>query len=78
MRGANQQFSQPNHVFNPSKYPDEDLLYDVDREVIPIAIHCVAEEGADGTSIFGYSINFYYILFVYYRTKTIPHNCCHS
>ncbi|XP_019877959.2 probable E3 ubiquitin-protein ligase MGRN1 [Aethina tumida] len=47
MRGANQQFSQPNHVFNPSKYPDEDLLYDVDREVIPIAIHCVAEEGAD-------------------------------
>lgn len=23
-------------------------MYDVDREIIPIAIHCVAEEGAEG------------------------------
>lgn len=47
-RGANQQFCQMTHVFDPSKYTEEELLYDVDREIIPIAIHCVAEEGAEG------------------------------
>ena len=47
-RGANQQFCQMTHIFDPSKYTEEELLYDVDREIIPIAIHCVAEEGAEG------------------------------
>lgn len=47
-RGANQQFCQMNHVFDPSKYSEDELLYDLDREIIPIAIHCVAEEGPEG------------------------------
>lgn len=35
------------HVFDPSKYSDDELLYDVDKEIIPIAIHCVTEEGPE-------------------------------
>ncbi|XP_044731665.1 probable E3 ubiquitin-protein ligase MGRN1 isoform X2 [Chrysoperla carnea] len=46
-RGANQQFCQPMHVFNPTKYTEDELLYNPDKEIIPIAIHCVAEEGSD-------------------------------
>ncbi|XP_042223533.1 probable E3 ubiquitin-protein ligase MGRN1 isoform X2 [Homarus americanus] len=46
-RGANQQFSQVCHVFDPSLYPEEELLYSFDREVLPIVIYCVAEEGED-------------------------------
>lgn len=44
-RGANQQFSQVCHVFDPSLYPEEDLVYSFDREVLPLVIYCVAEEG---------------------------------
>lgn len=44
-RGANQQFSQVCHVFDPSLYPEEDLGYSFDREVLPLVIYCVAEEG---------------------------------
>lgn len=47
-RGANQQFCQMTHVFDPSKFSEDDLLYDVDKEIIPIAIHCVADEGPEG------------------------------
>ncbi|XP_026674322.1 probable E3 ubiquitin-protein ligase MGRN1 isoform X2 [Ceratina calcarata] len=46
-KGANQLFSQTSHVFDPRAYSKEDLLYNADREIIPIAIHCVAEEGTD-------------------------------
>ncbi|KAF5307905.1 hypothetical protein FQR65_LT06472 [Abscondita terminalis] len=46
-RGANQQFCQIGHVFEPSRYSEDELLYDIDREVIPVAIHCVAEEGPE-------------------------------
>nr|XP_045618956.1 E3 ubiquitin-protein ligase MGRN1-like isoform X4 [Procambarus clarkii] len=46
-RGANQQFSQVCHVFDPSLYPEEELLYSFDREILPIVIYCVAEEGED-------------------------------
>ncbi|XP_072378518.1 E3 ubiquitin-protein ligase MGRN1 [Diabrotica undecimpunctata] len=46
-RGSNQQFCQPAHVFNPAKYNEDELLFDVDREIIPIAIHCVTEEGPE-------------------------------
>ncbi|XP_042875126.1 probable E3 ubiquitin-protein ligase MGRN1 isoform X5 [Penaeus japonicus] len=46
-RGANQQFSQVCHVFDPSLYPEEDLMYSFDREVMPIVIYCLAEEGED-------------------------------
>lgn len=46
-KGPNQQFCQPTHVFNPAKYSEDELLYDMDREMIPIAIHCVTDEGPD-------------------------------
>ncbi|KAK6638352.1 hypothetical protein RUM44_008781 [Polyplax serrata] len=47
-RGSNQQFCQTSHVFDPSKFSDDELGYDLEKEIIPIAIHCVAEEGAEG------------------------------
>ncbi|KAK7868651.1 hypothetical protein R5R35_006949 [Gryllus longicercus] len=46
-RGANQQFSQVTHVFDPSRYSDDELAYNPDRDIIPVAIHCVAEEGIE-------------------------------
>lgn len=46
-KGANQQFCQPTHLFNPAKFSEDELQYDVDREIIPIAIYCVAEEGPE-------------------------------
>ncbi|KAJ9574376.1 hypothetical protein L9F63_025977, partial [Diploptera punctata] len=46
-RGANQQFCQVSHVFDPSQYLEEELTYNPDRDCIPIAIHCVAEEGGE-------------------------------
>lgn len=46
-RGANQQFCQIGHVFEPSRFSEDELLYDIDREMIPVAIHCVAEEGPE-------------------------------
>ncbi|XP_052737474.1 E3 ubiquitin-protein ligase MGRN1 [Bicyclus anynana] len=46
-KGANQQFCQILHVFDPSKYPEEDLVYNADREIIPVAIYCVVDEGQD-------------------------------
>jgi hypothetical protein len=48
-RGANQQFTQVSHVFDPSKFVEDDLVYNPEKDVIPIAIHCVAEEGSEGT-----------------------------
>lgn len=55
-RGANQQFCQMTHMFDPSGYPEEDLQYDIDRDIIPIAIHCVVEEGPDG------NINYFVVM----------------
>ncbi|KAF5271935.1 hypothetical protein FQA39_LY07952 [Lamprigera yunnana] len=46
-RGANQQFCQIGHIFEPSRYSEDELLYDIDKEAIPVAIHCVAEEGPE-------------------------------
>ncbi|XP_034252044.1 probable E3 ubiquitin-protein ligase MGRN1 [Thrips palmi] len=46
-RGANQQFSQVSHVFDPSRYNDDELVYNLEKETIPIAIHCVVEEGIE-------------------------------
>ncbi|KAF9416458.1 hypothetical protein HW555_006219 [Spodoptera exigua] len=46
-KGANQQFCQISHVFDPSKHPEEDLIYNADREIIPIAIYCVVDEGQE-------------------------------
>lgn len=44
-RGANQQFCQVSHIFDPSQYLEEELTYNPDRDLIPIAIRCIAEEG---------------------------------
>ncbi|XP_012227131.1 E3 ubiquitin ligase Rnf157 [Linepithema humile] len=46
-KGANQLFAQATHIFDPTLYMEEDLIYNTDKEIIPIAIHCVAEEGSD-------------------------------
>lgn len=47
-RGVNQQFIQPNHFFDPSLFDEEDLVYNVEKNMFPIAIHCVALEPVDG------------------------------
>ncbi|XP_063378540.1 probable E3 ubiquitin-protein ligase MGRN1 [Cydia fagiglandana] len=46
-KGANQQFCQLAHVFDPSRHADEELLYNADTEIIPVAIYCVVDEGQD-------------------------------
>jgi len=43
-RGAGQVFSQSGHIFSPEQY-ETDLTYNPDRDLLPLAIHCVAEEG---------------------------------
>ncbi|KAK7005205.1 E3 ubiquitin-protein ligase MGRN1 [Biomphalaria glabrata] len=43
-RGAGQNFNQPNHFIDPSKFPDEEWQYHFDKDVYPIAIHCMVEE----------------------------------
>ncbi|XP_025425805.1 E3 ubiquitin-protein ligase MGRN1-like [Sipha flava] len=48
-RGSNQQFIQPLHMFDPSIYSTEDLTYIFNKEVIPIAIHCVAHDTSEET-----------------------------
>jgi hypothetical protein len=47
-KGPNQVFSQPLHIFQPSKYSDDDLLYSIEKDIYPIAIHCVIDETFDG------------------------------
>lgn len=32
-KGANQLFSQTSHIFDPTAYNEEDLMYNADREV---------------------------------------------
>lgn len=32
-KGANQLFSQTSHIFDPTLYTEEDLIYNADREV---------------------------------------------
>lgn len=46
-RGVNQLFSQNSHIFNPTLFSEDDLVYTADRDVLPIAIHCVVEDGPD-------------------------------
>ncbi|KAL3178845.1 hypothetical protein MRX96_009513 [Rhipicephalus microplus] len=48
-RGANQQFSQSSHIFDPSLYCEEELSYNFEDETLPVVIHCLAEEGDDNT-----------------------------
>ncbi|CRL07618.1 CLUMA_CG020583, isoform A [Clunio marinus] len=46
-KGANQVFSQPTHVFIPSKYSDEDMQYNPEKDIYPIVIHCIIDESND-------------------------------
>ncbi|XP_055311143.1 probable E3 ubiquitin-protein ligase MGRN1 [Sitodiplosis mosellana] len=45
-RGVNQTFLQTSHVFNPSLYTN-DLCYSSDRDIYPVVINCVADEGPE-------------------------------
>lgn len=57
-KGASQVFTQPSHIFYPNKYADEDLQYSGDKEkdMYPIAIHCVIDEPiTDSTSMHSHS-----------------------
>lgn len=45
-RGINQTFLQTSHVFNPSQYPN-DLQYNSERDIYPVVIHCVSDEGPE-------------------------------
>ncbi|XP_074649364.1 putative E3 ubiquitin-protein ligase MGRN1 isoform X1 [Tubulanus polymorphus] len=46
-RGANQTFSQPTHVIDPSKFSEEELQYNLEAGTIPIVIQCVVEDEED-------------------------------
>uniref|UniRef100_A0A5S6QS64 RING-type E3 ubiquitin transferase n=1 Tax=Trichuris muris TaxID=70415 RepID=A0A5S6QS64_TRIMR len=41
--GANQVFCDFDHVFDPSSFKPSELLYDQDKEIIPIVIHCFTQ-----------------------------------
>lgn len=71
-RGANQQFSQVCHVFDPSLYPEEDLMYSFDREVMPIVIYCLAEEGEGWLFYDGHSDVFFFFSSSYIRVNGRP------
>lgn len=45
-RGVNQLFWKTSHIFNPTLYAD-DLAYHADRDVYPIVVHCVVDEGPE-------------------------------
>lgn len=45
--GVNQMFSQTSHSFQPHLFADDDLYYHTDRDLLPVVIHCVVEEGTD-------------------------------
>lgn len=46
-KGVNQFFSQSSHIFNPSQFAEDDLSYNSERDVFPVAIHCVVEGGPE-------------------------------
>lgn len=54
-KGANQTFSQSTHIFFPSKFQDENLQYDSNKDIYPIVIHCVIDEPIDSTFMHSHS-----------------------
>ncbi|XP_055343945.1 E3 ubiquitin ligase Rnf157-like [Paramacrobiotus metropolitanus] len=46
--GANQLFNQVSHVFDPSRFSEDELLYNEETEVIPVVIQCATEDEEDG------------------------------
>ncbi|XP_067670967.1 E3 ubiquitin-protein ligase MGRN1-like [Haliotis asinina] len=43
-KGAGQIFSQADHIIDPSKFSDEEWVFGVDKDAIPVVIQCTAEE----------------------------------
>ncbi|XP_061564791.1 E3 ubiquitin ligase RNF157 isoform X1 [Cololabis saira] len=46
-RGVSQQFCLPSHTVNLSEWADEELLFDMDKEVFPMVVQAVVDEGED-------------------------------
>ncbi|XP_023099792.1 E3 ubiquitin ligase RNF157 isoform X1 [Lynx rufus] len=44
-RGVGQQFCLPSHTVDPSEWAEEELGFDLDREVYPLVVHAVVDEG---------------------------------
>lgn len=44
-RGVCQQFCLPSHTVDPSEWTEEELGFDLDREVYPLVVHAVVDEG---------------------------------
>ncbi|XP_033840240.1 E3 ubiquitin ligase RNF157 [Periophthalmus magnuspinnatus] len=46
-RGVSQQFCLPSHSVNLSEWADEELVFDMDKEVFPMVVQAVVDEGED-------------------------------
>ncbi|XP_053939155.1 E3 ubiquitin ligase RNF157 isoform X2 [Cuculus canorus] len=46
-RGVCQQFCMPSHTVDPSGWSEEELGFDLDREVYPMVVHVVVDEGEE-------------------------------
>ncbi|XP_071400731.1 E3 ubiquitin ligase RNF157 isoform X2 [Centroberyx affinis] len=46
-RGVCQQFCLPSHSVNLSEWADDELLFDMDKEVFPMVVQAVVDEGED-------------------------------
>ncbi|XP_054621869.1 E3 ubiquitin ligase RNF157 isoform X2 [Dunckerocampus dactyliophorus] len=44
-RGVSQQFCLPSHTVNLSEWADDELLFDMDKEVFPMVVQAVVDEG---------------------------------
>ncbi|KFP78675.1 RING finger protein 157, partial [Acanthisitta chloris] len=48
-RGVCQQFCVPSHTIDPSEWSEEELGFDLDREVYPMVVQAVVDEGEEHT-----------------------------
>lgn len=46
-RGVSQQFCLPSHSINLTEWADEELLFDMDKEIFPMVVQAVVDEGED-------------------------------
>ncbi|GAU94832.1 hypothetical protein RvY_06542 [Ramazzottius varieornatus] len=46
-KGANQLFSQSSHVFDPTKFPEDQLAYSEEKDVFPVVILCTTAENEE-------------------------------
>ncbi|KAM6897049.1 E3 ubiquitin ligase RNF157 isoform 2-T2 [Xenentodon cancila] len=46
-RGVSQQFCLPSHTINLSEWADDELLFDMDKEVFPMVVQAVVDEGEE-------------------------------